>query len=435
MTTDELVDSLRRAVEAAPTDVALRVHLAELLLARGRAADAVQQGATALQHDPLHEGARRVVVAAAAAQDAPGATTPDPAPDPVRGAAPGALPDTAADPNLPRAGEPAGGFDWGQAEEQLGDVVGPPFTVGADDAAGGGLPDAPAWDVERSRVTLDDVAGMDDVKARLDAAFLAPLRNPQLRRLFRKSLRGGLLLYGPPGCGKTFLARAVAGELGAKFMTVGLAEILDMYLGNSEQNVHEVFQLARREAPCVLFLDELDALGQKRSMTRNSGMRGAVVQLLTELDGAESVNDGVFVLAATNQPWDVDPALRRPGRLDRTVLVLPPDRAARVGVFRHHLRDRPVEGIDLERLARMTDGYSGADIAYVCETATEAVLLEGARTGDVRLIRMADLEAAVKDVRPSTGPWMETARNVVLFGDEAGTYGDLRDYLRKSKRL
>jgi SpoVK/Ycf46/Vps4 family AAA+-type ATPase len=289
--------------------------------------------------------------------------------------------------------------------------------------------------VENSTITLDDVGGMRPVKDRLEAAFLAPLANPRLRELYGKSLRGGLLLYGPPGCGKTFIARALAGELQAKFLSVGIADILDPFFGQTERNLHEAFQLARREAPCVLFFDEIDALGARRTQHQTSMLRGAVNQLLTELDGIDGANEGVFVLAATNQPWDVDPALRRPGRLDRTLLVLPPDAEARESVFRYHLRHRPVEGIDLKRLSKLTDGFSGADIAHICESASELALLDSARSGQVRMIGMADLEAALREVRPSIGGWLETARNVVLFADEDGTYTELRNYLKKAKRL
>jgi SpoVK/Ycf46/Vps4 family AAA+-type ATPase len=276
---------------------------------------------------------------------------------------------------------------------------------------------------------------MAEVKKRLDAAFLAPLRNPKLRELYGKSLRGGLLLYGPPGCGKTFLARAVAGELGASFLSVGLADILDMYIGSSERNLRELFQLARREAPCVLFLDEIDALGQRRTHTRNSAIRGTTNQLLTELDGVDQSNEGVFVLAATNQPWDVDPALRRPGRLDRTLLVLPPDQPAREEIFRYHLSRRPVEGINLRRLADASEWLSGADIAYVCELAAERALLDSVERDEPRLIGQADLVAALGEIRPSVTSWLDTARNVVQFGDDDGTYAQLRDYLKKARRL
>jgi SpoVK/Ycf46/Vps4 family AAA+-type ATPase len=405
--TDPLIDSLRRAVDGAPDDVALRLHLAELLLSAGKVDDAIAQCATALSKDPASAPARALMVRAM--------TPGQPAPD---------------EPEAPAA-DP-GGFNWSAAEHEVSGIAAPMFVTAEDEQA---EPATSAWEVENAGISLADVGGMRVVKDRLEAAFLAPMRNPELRKLYGKSLRGGLLLYGPPGCGKTFIARAVAGELGARFVSVGLADILDMYIGNSERNIAELFRLVRREAPCVLFLDEIDALGQKRSGTHNAAMRGAVVQLLTELDGVAGQNEGVFVLAATNQPWDVDPALRRPGRLDRTLLVLPPDAEARESVFRYHLRHRPVQGIDLKRLSKLTDGFSGADIAHICESASELALLDSARSGQVRMIGMVDLEAALREVRPSIGGWLETARNVVLFADEDGTYTELRNYLKKAKRL
>jgi SpoVK/Ycf46/Vps4 family AAA+-type ATPase len=277
---------------------------------------------------------------------------------------------------------------------------------------------------------------MQEVKDRLEAAFLAPMRNPELRKLYGKSLRGGLLLYGPPGCGKTFIARAVAGELGAGFLSISLSDILDMYIGASEKNVHDIFETARAQAPCVVFLDELDALGAKRSRSHHSGLRNVVNQLLTELDGiAADSNDGVFVLAATNVPWDVDIALRRPGRLDRTLLVLPPDAAARDAILRYHLRDRPIEAVDLGKLVKATEDFSGADLAHVCETAAEAALLDSARTGTVRMINMKDLLGAAGQIRPSTDPWFSAARNVATFANDGGMYDDLLAYLKRKRKL
>jgi len=269
----------------------------------------------------------------------------------------------------------------------------------------------------------------------LDLAFLGPLRNEKLRQLYGKSLRGGLLLYGPPGCGKTFLARAVAGEMGAKFVTVSLVDVLNMWIGQSEQNLHEIFQTARRNAPCVLFLDEVDALGHKRSQLQSSAMRTLGNQLLSELDGMESGNEGLFVLAATNAPWDVDTALRRPGRLDRTVLVTPPDRDARIGILEYHLRHRPIAGVNLKRLADATERFSGADLAHLCETAAEFAMHDSLTSGEVRMIEQRDLEAALREIRPSTEAWLMTARNVAMFANDGGAYDELAKYLKKHKLM
>jgi SpoVK/Ycf46/Vps4 family AAA+-type ATPase len=309
----------------------------------------------------------------------------------------------------------------------MADLVEPMFVDAEPDA---GYP----TEAVRPTLRLSDVGGMNDVKERIEVSFLMPMRNPELRAAYGKSLRGGLLLYGPPGCGKTYLARAVAGELDAAFISVALSDVLDMWVGSSERNIHDVFQAARAKAPCVLFLDEVDALALKRSQNRNSGSRNSVNQLLHELDGVDDNNEGVFVLAATNHPWDVDEALRRPGRLDRMLAVLPPDRDAREAIFRHHLEERPVSGIDLAALARASDGLTGADIALVCESAAERAMVDSVRSGNVRLIGMDDLNAALGEVRPSALPWLETAKTVVEFANASGQYDDLKAYL-KQRRL
>ncbi|MBB5895279.1 ATP-binding protein [Kutzneria kofuensis] len=415
-----MIRSLRAAVEAVPGDVTLRLHLAEQLLAAGDAEGAAEQAATALQHEPTSQVAREVLQRAlgkpgeagakpeVAKAEEPEAARAKAEPNPeLRRAEPERRQEPRAEKAEPeRVAEPV--FDWAAAEEELGFL-----------------------DVEEGRITLKDVGGLKAVKERLEAAFLAPMRNPELRRLYGKNMRGGLMLYGPPGCGKTFVARAVAGELGARFISVTLSDVLNMYIGQSERNLHEVFETARRNAPCVVFLDEVDALGQKRSQLRSSAMRGTVNQLLVELDNARDSNEGVFVLAATNHPWDVDTALRRPGRFDRTLLVLPPDTPAREAILRYHLTDRHAEGIDIPRLAKRTDGYSGADLAHACDVAAEKALLDSVRNGRTRMIGMADLEEALKEVKPSTGPWFAAARNVAMFANEGGVYDELLAYLKK----
>ena len=311
---------------------------------------------------------------------------------------------------------------------------GQPFLVPARDDApddGSGL-----LEVSRETVTLADVGGLEPVKQRIREAFLEPMRNQAIAKAFGKSLRGGLLLYGPPGTGKTYMARAVAGELGARFLTVTLADILDKYIGESEQNLHALFQRARQLAPAVLFLDEVDAIGGKRAQySGSSGMRTVVNQLLQEMDGIGSDNDGLFVLGATNHPWDVDTALLRPGRFDRVVLVLPPDEPAREAILRHHLAGRPVAGIDLRAVVRRTDGFSGADLEHLAATAAEKAMMDSIATGQVRPITMADLDAALADVRPSTTAWLQSARNVVTFANNDGRYDDLAAYLRARRML
>ncbi|MFB9313041.1 ATP-binding protein [Nocardioides plantarum] len=394
-----VVHSLRSALERSPDDVPLRLHLAALLLEHDRPAETAQQCSEVLARDVTNVEALALL----------GRAT-----DVLRGA------------------EAEKTFDWSVREEEVADLA-PPLFVG-----GAGEPDAdPAGDpdVIESDVRLDDVGGMAEVKRRLDLAFLTPMNNPELRRLYGRSLHGGLMLYGPPGCGKTFLARAVAGELGAKFYSVSLADVLDMWIGASERNLREIFETARANAPCVLFLDEIDAIGQKRSHLRsNPAMRGTVNQLLSEMDSVRSNNDGVFVLAATNHPWDVDAALLRPGRLDRMLLVSPPDAEARAAVLAYHLRDRPLDSIDIAKLVSATQDFSGADLAHLCDSAAELAMDDSVRSGVVRMITMKDFKLALKDVRPSTRGWLEDARNVVLFANDGGQYDDLLAYL-KQRRL
>lgn len=289
-------------------------------------------------------------------------------------------------------------------------------------------------EIETSAVTLADVGGLDAVKKQLERSFLGPLKNPELAASFRKSAGGGLLLWGPPGCGKTFLARATAGEMGANFYNVGLADVLDMWIGASERNLASVFEAARRNAPCVLFFDEIDALGQKRSHLKHAAaLRGVVNQLLSELDGVSDDNDGVFTLAATNHPWDVDEALLRPGRFDRRLLVLPPDEPARRSILEFHLRDRPTEELDLDRIITSTEGFSGADLAFLVDSAVEDCLDESLDSGRIVPVTTAHLEAALAQTPSTVGPWLETARNHVVYSNRSGEYDELESYLERGR--
>lgn len=283
---------------------------------------------------------------------------------------------------------------------------------------------------ERPVVTFGDVGGMDKVKEEIRMKIIYPVSHPDLYKAYGKATGGGILMYGPPGCGKTHLARATAGEIKAGFMAVGISEILDMYIGESERNLHEIFESARRRKPCVLFFDEVDALGASRSDMRKSAGRQLINQFLMELDGISTSNDGVLVLAATNAPWHIDPAFLRPGRFDRILFVPPPDEDARAAIFRILLKDKPVDSLDHAALARATREFSGADLKAVVDQAIEAKLREAMKQGSPKPLAQKDLASSAKIIKPSTRDWFSTARNYALYANQSGLYNDILDHLR-----
>ncbi|SDQ57555.1 AAA family ATPase [Thermostaphylospora chromogena] len=290
-------------------------------------------------------------------------------------------------------------------------------------------------EVERSQITFADVAGMDAVKESLRMKLLMPVLQPQLFAAFGKRSGGGVLLYGPPGAGKTHLARAAAGELGAAFVSVGLADILDMYVGSSERNLRAVFDLARRNRPCVLFFDEVDALAARRSDMRNTHNRQIVNQFLSELDGVEQdANEGVLVLAATNAPWYIDVAFRRPGRFDQMVFVPPPDAQARAAILRILCRDKPLAEMDFNAVAAATEDFTGADLKGVVDRAVEIKLHESMRAGRPVPLTTADLMAVVRTVQPTAvREWLATARNYVMHANDSGAWDELMPWIRKRR--
>ena len=256
--------------------------------------------------------------------------------------------------------------------------------------------------MEKPTVKFSDVGGMQKMKSEISMKIIQPLKNPELYKAFGKKIGGGILMYGPPGCGKTFLAKATAGEIDAKFISIGLHDILDMWMGNSEKNLHEVFKVARQNTPCVLFIDEVDALGASRSDMRQSAMRQIINQFLAELDGVKDSNEGVLILAATNAPWSVDGAFRRPGRFDRVLFVAPPDDESRKEILLSILKDKPTEKIDVSDIAKLTSGYSGADLKALVDIATESKLEESFAKGSLQPIAQKDLIKAVKQHKATT---------------------------------
>lgn len=285
---------------------------------------------------------------------------------------------------------------------------------------------------EEAPVRFADVGGLEDVKKQIHKRIILPFQKPSLFQRFRKRVGGGILLYGPPGCGKTLLARATAGECNARFLNVELSDILDMYIGESEKKLHAIFELARQQAPAVIFFDEVEALGGKRQYSRESTSSKLVSQFLSELDGFSRNNEGVLILASTNVPWALDSAFLRPGRFDRLVFIPPPDQVARRSILQLLLQGRPVEDrIDLDFLARNTSGFSGADLKNLVETAIDLAIEATLQDGQDVPVSDAHLKEALREVRPTTLEWLTSARNYAKYANESGLYNDVLEFLNK----
>ena len=311
------------------------------------------------------------------------------------------------------------------AQESDSEVVDGRVRAAQEDA-----PAPAARQIERPKINFGHVGGMEKVKEEIRLKIIHPLNHAELYQAYGKPIGGGILMYGPPGCGKTHLARATAGEIKAGFISVGINDVLDMWIGNSERNLHGLFEEARSHKPCVLFFDEVDALGASRTDMRHHAGRQLINQFLADMDGVKSSNDGVLILAATNAPWHLDSAFRRPGRFDRVLFVPPPDAAARASIIRLLCQGKPAEEIDFDQLGRKTEGFSGADLKAVVDVAIERKLQEAMKSGVPKPLSTKDLTAAAGTLKPTTKEWFATARNYALYSNQGGIYDDILHYLK-----
>ena len=262
-----------------------------------------------------------------------------------------------------------------------------------------------------------DIGGLEKVRQELIEAVEWPLRNPTAFKRLGVRPPKGILLYGAPGTGKTLLAKAVASESEANFISVKGPELLSKWVGESEKAVREIFKKARQAAPSIIFFDEVDSLAPRRGMGDTNVSERVVNQLLTEVDGLEEMND-VVVIAATNRPDILDPALLRPGRFDRIILTPAPNEKGRLEIFKVHTKDMPLKGVDLDVLAKETEGYVGADIEAVCR---EAAIFALRADINAKEVRKEHFDESLKKVRPSVSKEIEKE------------YADLQEHFSAAK--
>ncbi len=465
MSERELIAGLEEAVTAAPGNVALRLHLVEHLLACGRSAEALAHCEAILRAQPDNGRAAEMAgrsadatadtrassfarlatalnAASASIETSPSVPHPTerapsspPHPTAVASGIASDLP-SIADPPAPTPEPPAvaqpsaettASVDEAPAhaswpEPDADDVIEEPepepvreFTIDPQS-------------IQRPTIALRNIIGVDDVKQRIQSVVLDPIRartgngNGNGHSAPRQ---GGYLMFGPPGCGKGFFARVVAGEIGAGYLPVHLGNALE-WPGDPRQNIQRIFEAARDVAPCVVFLDEVDQAGRHADSPDESVNRGIVSRLVTELD-TSAANSGVYVIAGAVAPWDVDMALRSDGRLDRTLLVLPPDEPAREAILRFHLKSTRLAGVDVGWIVQRTQHFSGDDLLLLCETA--AGLAEADALGRRPAMGPGHVTRALREVRPTAPAWFSAVMDHAISSNQGGIYDEALAYV------
>ncbi|MFC1697648.1 ATP-binding protein [Nanoarchaeota archaeon] len=263
--------------------------------------------------------------------------------------------------------------------------------------------------LKKTKLSFKDIGGLDELKEEIRMKIIMPFLHPEIFKYYKKNIGGGILMYGPPGCGKSLIAEATAGEAGVAYFHVKASDIKSKYVGEAEQNIAALFEEARKASPAIIFFDEFETLGGDRSQTAPNE-RGAITQLLTEMDGVGTKDQKILLLAATNEPWNIDLALRREGRFGKTIFVPPPDKDARVEIFKIHLKGRPIDqNIKGKQLLELTENYSGADLKAVCEMASEIPLKEYFKTNVKRKINHDDFIKVIDCHESIIKPWFTKA--------------------------
>ncbi|MBI4017224.1 MAG: ATP-binding protein [Candidatus Aenigmarchaeota archaeon] len=277
-----------------------------------------------------------------------------------------------------------------------------------------------------SSVAFKDIAGMEKVKEEIRLKLIAPLKYPDVFAKYGKSVGGGILMYGPPGCGKSLLAEATAGEAGVPFFHVKASSLKSKYVGETEKNIAKLFDEARKHEAAILFFDEFEALGADRNKTTFSYEKNFVSQLLTELDGIGSKAQRLLVIAATNLPWEIDLALRRDGRFGSVIFIPPPDATARKEMLQMMLKSCPTKDIDSDILVKLTEGFSGAEIHGLVERAKEIPLKEFINTNKLRPVLQEDLLASVKSIHPVSKKWFSDAKQKLKCATDDPLWVDMQ---------
>lgn len=274
-------------------------------------------------------------------------------------------------------------------------------------------------------VGFADIGGLENVKEEIRKSIIYPFTHKELYKMYGQKAGEGILLYGPPGCGKTMMAKAAAKECGADFISVKTSSIVSKWVGASEKNVKQVFDTARSSERAIIFFDEIDSIAVRRSESEEYAKR-VVNELLAQMDGVDTSHDNLLVLAATNEPWAIDPALRRPGRFSKLVFIPEPDMEARIAIFGIQLKQRPIaDDVNTQELARITVSYSGADIAAICKEAADIPLGEALRGGEARKIKMHDFLQAIRQRKPSILSWYISAKDQIMHTGETDAFEDI----------